>query len=182
MRFKQYLTEEEFNILGCYMMIDSLDESVSDETFIKLQTLGQKFGVKVRRSKTFQSVIKKTSIGVLHLMKLVLDYSIHADIMDRDVRLKLESNIKAQFSKVKQEDVISFIVNIDKTFLGITSIPRHVMQNILGITITTYDNWVSNQEYVLKTLEKVMSVLDNMGDKDNLDIIKRVYLSVKGDQ
>lgn len=183
MRFQQYLDDENpFQILEYYMIFgDQLNEmGLKDDTFLKIQALGQKMGIKVRKSKTFHLQLKKAGVGIAHLMKLVFDYSLHADIMDKDARKKLEQDIKAQFAKVNRQDVISFIVNVDKTFLGITSIPRHVMQNLLGITIATYDNWRSDQDYIKVNLEKIISVLDSMGDTEDLELAKRIYSNVTG--
>lgn len=179
MRFRQYIMEEDVNILGFYYMITELNE-ISDEFLLKLQILGQKMGVKVRRSKTFHHQLSKAGKGVLHLMKLVMDYSVHADILDTDARKKLEQDIKTSFSKVKKEEVVSFIVNIDKSFLGITAIPRHIIQNLLGITITSYDNWKTNQDYVSLNMEKIIAVLNTMGDTEDLELAKRIYFNVTG--
>jgi len=171
MKFQQYLNEREFNILGFIYLTNEINE-VSDEFLASLQKLGQKMGIKVRKSKTFQEQLGKAGKGVLHLMKLILDYSVHADILDKEPLLQLEKDIKLQFSKVQKEDIISFIVNIDKTFLGITSIPRHIMQNILGISISTYDNFQSNHDYVYKNMTKIIATLHAMGDTDNEELAK----------
>ena len=182
MRFKNYINEDEenpFAVLGFYQIFDTTNE-ITDETLVKLQTLGQTMGIKVRRSKTFQEQMKKAGKGVMHLMKLDLDYSIHADIMDSKARNKLAADIKTQFSKVKKHDVISFIVNIDKSFLGLTAIPRHVLQNVLGISITSYDNWETNQDYVIKQLQKVQAVLASMKDEEDVVLIKRVIQNLGG--
>ncbi len=181
MRFNNYLKEDSFNILGfVYLYEGQVNEALSDETIQKFQTLGKKMGIKVRKSKTFQHQLKKAGKGVLELMRLVLDYSLHAHILDLDALKKLKNDIKAQFAKVKKEDVISFMVNIDKTFLGLTSIPRHVLQNLLGITVSTYDNWQSNYDYVEKNMLKIISVLDDMGDKENIKLAKQIYKNVTG--
>jgi len=178
MRFERYINED-FNVLGYVFMFDNVNE-VSDEFLVKLQKLGHKMGLKVRKSRTFQEQLKRAGKGVLELMKLVFDYSIHADVMDKEARQKLEADMKTQFSKVKKEDVISFIVNIDKTFLGVTSIPRHVLQNVLGITITSYDNWESNKSYIEKNMRKIITVLGDMGDEEDLKLAKRIYNNVTG--
>lgn len=179
MRFSQHISEDKPNILGFYYMVTELNE-VTDEFLLKLQILGQKMGLKVRKSKTFFDIIGNAGKGVLHLMKLVMDYSIHADILDTPTRKKLEQDIKAQFSKVDKQDVISFIVNLDKSFLGITSIPRHILQNLLGITITSYDNWQTNQDYIELNMSKIISVLATMGDTEDLILAKRIYTNVTG--
>lgn len=176
MRFNNYIKEDY--TLGFYQIFGT--NEISDELFVKLQKLGHKMGVKVRKSKTFQDQIKKAGTGVLHLMKLVADYSVHADVLDPAPRKKLESDIKSQFSKVRKEDVVSFIVNLDKSFLGLTSIPRHVLQNLLGITITSYDNWQSGVDYVKTNMEKIVSVLDDMGDEEDVRLAKRIYKNVVG--
>jgi hypothetical protein len=182
MSFRELLETNPYNMIGIYQMIDEelLHEAVSDETFAKLQKLGFKLGVKVRRSKTFQQLIANAGVGVLKLMKLVLDYSLHADILDPAPRKKLEADIKAQFSKVKKEDVIAFIVNLDKTFLGLTSIPRHVLQNLLGISITSYDNWQASSTYVEKNMEKIISALEAMKDDEDAELAKKIYANVTG--
>lgn len=179
MRFQKHINENEFNILGFIYLTDEVNE-MADETFQKIQKLGHKMGLKVRKSKTFQNQMAKAGTGVLQLMKLVFHYAAHADIMDKVALKKVEGDIKSQFSKVKKEDVISFIVNLDKTFLGITSIPRHVLQNLLGITVTSYDNWATNQDYVEKNMQKIISVLHDMGDTEDEELAKRIYQNVIG--
>ena len=182
MRYSEYIKEEDVNpnILGFYHMFNQLDEMLSDDTFQKLQALGFKFGIKVRRSKTFQNILAGAGKGVLELMKLVAHYSVHADVMDRAARAKLEADIKAQFAKTSREDVIAFIVNVDKTFLGLTSIPRHVLQNILGIEMSSYNNWQTNQRYVELNMEKIIGALKAMDDDENLTLARRIYKNVSG--
>jgi len=180
MRFEQYLNEESTNVLGYVFLSNELNEVVSDSFLFKLQALGQKMGLKVRKSRTFQQQLSNAGSGVLDLMKIVFEYSVHADIFDTSARKKLEQEIKDKYSKVRKEDVISFIVNIDKTFLGITSIPRHILQNILGITITSYDNWQTNNDYVSLNMEKIIMVLDDMKDEENAILARKIYTNVTG--
>ena len=177
---KRMKIEDEFIPLGFYQMFDQLDEAISDDTFHKLQSLGFKFGIKVRRSKTFLDILGNAGKGVLELMKLVAHYSVEADLLDTKARKKLESDIKQQFSKVKREDVIAFIVNVDKTFLGLTSIPRHVLQNLLGIQITSYDNWQSHYDYIEKNMEKMIAALQTVGDEKDIILAKQIYQNVTG--
>lgn len=179
MRFEKHLKEDFTNILGYAYLCGELNE-VSDTFLLKLQSLGQKVGIKVRKSKTFQDQMKNAGKGVLHLMKLVAEYSVHADVMDSVARKKLEQDMKTQFSKVRREDVVSFIVNLDKSFLGLTSIPRHVLQNVLGITITTFDNWQTDQDYVEKTMPKVIAVLKKIGDDEDVELARRIYKNISG--
>lgn len=179
MRFQKYINEDEFNILGFYCLFDGVNET-SDETFAKLQALGHKVGVRVNRTKTFQDLMGGAGKGLTNLMKLVFDYSLHADILDPAPRKKLEADIKAQFSKVRKEDVVAFMVNLDKTFLGITAIPRHILQNILGVEFTSYNNWASNHDYVRDNMRRIISVLKDMGDEESLVLAKRIYKNVTG--
>lgn len=179
MRFENYINEQDFNVLGFYCLFEDLNEA-SDEFIFKLQKMGQKYGVKVRKTKTFQQLIATAGKGVLKLMKLIADYSLHADIFDNAARNKLASDIKAQFGKVKKEDVIAFMVNLDKSFLGITAIPRHIVQNILGIEITSYNNWQSNADYLNKNIPKIISILHIMGDTENEKLAKQLFSNVTG--
>jgi len=179
MKFKNYINEVDYNILSYIYITDELNE-ISDELLLKLQTLGKKVGIKVRKSKTFQYQLSRAGKGVLHLTKLLIDYSIHADLLDPQPRQQLEKDIKDAFSKVKKEDVVSFFVNIDKTFLGITAIPRHVLQNVLGITITAFDNYVDGVDYIEKNMGKIISTLHDMGDTESEGLAKRIYTNVTG--
>ena len=181
MKFKQYIDEESMNVFGYIYLTNELNE-VSDDFLLKLQSVGKKMGIKVRKSKTFQNQINKAGKGVLHLMKLVLDYSLHDDIFDIQAGKKLEQEMKSQFSKVKKEDVISFIVNIDKSFIGITSIPRHILQNVLGISITSFDNYVSDVDYIEKNMGKIISSLRDLGAKEEEIMAKRIYSNITGHQ
>lgn len=179
MRFNQYLREDDFDILKVYYLFDDMNE-MSDETFMKLQHLGHKMGVKVRKTKTFQNLIGGAGKGMLRLLKLVLQYSLEADILDPAPRKKLEADIRAEFSKVQKQDVIAFFVNLDKSFLGITAIPRHILQNLLGVEFTAYSNWASNHDYVEQNIQKIMSVLKDMGDEQNLELATRIYKNITG--
>jgi len=179
MRFKQHIDENEFNVLSFYHIFDDVNE-MSDESFQKLQALGHKMGVKVRKTKTFQNLIGTAGKGMMVLLKLVLDYSIKADVLDPVPRRKLESDIKSQFGKLKKQDVIAFFVNLDKTFLGITAIPRHILQNLLGVEFTAYSNWASNYDYIEQNIQKIISVLMDMGDDENTELAKRIYRNVTG--
>lgn len=167
------------NILGYVFLTNELNE-VSDEFLVKLQTIGKKMGIKVRKSKTFQNQINKAGKGVIKLMKLVLDYSVHDDIFDIESGKRLEKEIKTQFGQVKKEDVISFIVNIDKSFIGITSIPRHILQNVLGISITSFDNYVTDVDYIEKNMSKIISVLSGLGADEEVVLAKRIYNNITG--
>jgi len=179
MRFENYINEQEFSALGFYYLFDDLNEA-SDELILKLQKMGHKYGVKVRKTKTFAALMSTAGSGVLKLMKMIADYSLHADILDTPARNKLASDIKGQFSKTKKEDVVAFIVNLDKSFLGITAIPRHIIQNLLGIEITSYNNWESNHAYIEKNIIKIAGVLHTMGDTENEKLAKQIYTSVTG--
>jgi len=179
MRFQNYIKEDDFNILGYIYLSDEINE-MSDATFLKIQAFGHKMGVKVRKTKTFQNLISGTGRGMMRLMKLVFQYSTDADILDPVPRKKLETDIKGEFGKLKKQDVIAFMVNLDKTFLGITAIPRHILQNLLGVEFTAYSNWASNHDYIEQNMEKIMSVLKDMGDEESLILAKRIYKNVTG--
>ena len=179
MRFQKHINEHDYSALAFFQIFEDLNEA-SDSFILKMQKLGHKYGIKVRKTKTFQLEMAKAGKGVLELMKLVADYAVHADILDPEPRKKLEADIKSQFSGMKKEDVIAFVVNLDKTFLGITAIPRHILQNLLGIEITSYNNWQSNAEYVEKNIPKIISVLHVMGDKENEKLAVQLYKGVTG--
>ena len=178
MRFQNYINEDS-NILGFYYLFDEVNE-MSDETFQKIQALGHKMGVKVRKTKTFQNLIGTAGKGLMNLMKLVFKYSVEADILDPAPRKKLEADIKSQFAQVKKQDVIAFMVNLDKSFLGITAIPRHILQNLLGVEFTAYSNWASNHAYIEQNIQKIISVLMDMGDEENTELARRIYRNVTG--
>jgi len=179
MKFKNYISEMDYNILYYIYLTDEINE-ISDELLLKLETLGKNVGIKVRKSKTFQYQLANAGKGVLHLTKLIIDYSIHADILDPKARQQLENDIRSSFSKVKKEDVVSFFVNIDKTFLGITSIPRHILQNILGISVTAFDNYVSGTDYIEKNMGKIISTLHDMGETESEGLARKIYTNVTG--
>lgn len=178
MRFQNYINEQELNILGFIYLIDNINEN--DDFVSKLQQFGNKVGIKVAKTKTFQSDLKKAGSGVLTLMKMVIDYSFHADVMDKSARNKLIQDMKSQFSKVNKQEVVAFLVNMDRTFFGITSIPRHILQNIVGVELTTYNNWKTDLNYIDTSLVKIITVLNKMGDNDNVKIAKQLYTNVVG--
>ncbi len=179
MKFQQYINEEYINVFGYAFLTNELNE-VSDEFLVKLQHIGRKMGIKVIKSKTFQKQMKGAGKGVVELMKMVLDYSIHADIFDTQSRTKLEDDMKDQLSKCKREDVVSFIINIDKSFFGITSIPRHILQNVLGVTFTAFDNYENDVVYIGRSIKKIIPMLDAVGDEEDIDLAKRIYFNVTG--
>jgi hypothetical protein len=50
----------------------------------------------------------------------------------------------------------------------------------LGIEITSYNNWETNQAYIEKNVMKIISVLHTMGDHDSEKLAKQIYTNTTG--
>lgn len=180
MRLKEFLNEDSsnLNILG-FLYINNNCNEVSNEFLSKLQLLGRRMGIKITKSKTLSDLYKDASDPLREMFNDVILYSMYADVMDPQARKDLIQSIKRHFKRTNREDIISFMLNLDRMFFGITAIPRHMLQNILGVKFTSYDNWVDSRAYILRELDKIKNVLQKVGAKEEIDMVDKLYKNVE---
>lgn len=165
MRLEKYINE--YSYLGEYL---SLMESIcinemTDDTFSVIRRLGSKVGLKVKKSNTIFDYLKKSRRGMGELLKYASLYGM-TDIKDKETRAKLVDNMRDTLKKVNKRDVTAFFMQLDRSLLSLTSIPRHILMSLFGIEVTTFNKWIDDIEYIKKELRHVKVVLNRIGDMD----------------
>lgn len=177
-RFKNYLNEN--NAFDCLIFVP-LDE-MSDDTFKTLKTLGSKIGIKVNKSSTIWDYLKKYGKWAEELLRFATLYAFYANT-NPQIKNELTKNIKDTLRKVNKKELMDFFMQLDKTTLSLTAIPRHVLQSVFGIQITTYQEWVDDKDYILNSIKKIKSLLKkHENKKEELEILNKLERMIEGNE
>ena len=169
MRFDKYLKNNEFKYLKELICLGEYIElnEVSNETFKEIRHLPGKMGFKVTKTDTIFSYLKRASKGVDELFRIASLYLI-TDIKDSKSRAELVRDAKKEISKLNIKEVTAFLLQLDKSSLGLTSQIRHILISVFGIEITTYNKWMEDVKFIKDELRQIKIVLKRMkaGDKE----------------
>lgn len=154
---------------------------MSDESFQAIKRLGDKLGIKISKSHTLFSLIKKFGKDVGQVLGLATKYHFANITGNREKATEIKQKLDKAMTKTTKKDVMSFFMQLDKNLLSLTSIPRHILQSFFGIEISTYNRWVDDKDYIITSLNKVLSVLEKMGTntKKEEQLVKQLINSIK---
>ncbi len=168
-KFTEYLIREENKLTG-YLMFLEYDQEInemSDESFQSIKKLGDRMGVKVSKSHTLFSLLKRFSSDVGRVIGLATRFHFAKITNNPKKASKLKIELDKALTKTTKKDVMSFFLQLDKNLLSLTSIPRHILQSFFGVEISTYNQWKEDKDYILDSLEKIRKVLQKMdGEHD----------------
>ena len=180
-RLKTFL-DNDTNVLECIIFLydDNLNE-MSDESFMALKKLGDKMGFKVSKSHSLFSLLKKFSKDVGNVIGLATKYHFATLTGNSAKASEIKQKLDKSLTKTTKKDVMSFFLQLDKNLLSLTSIPRHILQSFFGVEISTYNQWKSEKDYIIMSLEKVNQVLSKMDSdtREEQKILNQLMNSIK---
>ena len=132
------------------------------KTFIAIKKAGDKLGLNVKESETVFSYIKKFGGGFEDFLRYACLY-LYTDVRDSGSR----------------KELAAFLMQLDRASLGLTSHIRHILMSLFGIEIATYNNFVSDREYIEKNFKKVEKVLKKGKFDSEVDELRELLDKIK---
>lgn len=181
-RLQNYLNEQD--ILSGYIYFLSMDDTLnemSDEHFNAIKRLGNKMGLKVSKSHSLFSLLKKFGKDVTNVISLTARYHFARLTRNKKKEQELKSKLDRALTKTTRRDVAAFFLQLDKSSLSLTSIPRHILQSVFGLEISVYSQWKESKDYILTSLSKVEDVLGDIVDDDapEMETLRKLIMSIE---
>lgn len=146
---------------------------VPDSVFYNIKLIGDKVGLKIKRSDTVFDYLESAGKEVAKIIGLVCQYIVTRDKTEKET---LKNTIKSEIDSVNRKRIASFFMEVDKATFGLLSIVRLVLRNIFGVEITNYKKWSKDIEYVLSKLDSIKKVLMGMNPtKEEIDAFNNFY-------
>lgn len=176
MRFNEYLTTDEYinNFINIYCLSNNELNEMSTETFNVIKKVGDKLGVRVKKSESIFTYLKRAGKNLNDLFRLSCLYLL-TDITDNKSRDLIVKDAKEIINKIDRKELVAFLLQIDKASFGLTAHIRHIFQSVFGLEIATYNKWLEDREYIEKELRHIKSIMKKMG----LDNTKEMDLLLK---
>jgi hypothetical protein len=166
MRMMNYFNR--FDVLGCFCTLNELNE-MSDKTFDSIRRLGDKIGLKIHKSNTLFSILKKAGKNIEDLLRYASLYAT-IDMGDEESRKELENDMKQTLKHVNKKELADFFLQLDNNTLHLTAIPRHILSSLFGIHVSTYHEWKEEKDYILDSLRKILEVMNGLEKKSLHDL------------
>ena len=180
MRFQSYLKENDLSYFSNLLMVGETIElnEMSKDTFNKLKKVGSKLGLRIVKSNTLVDLLKKAGKGVDDIFRYAVLY-LYTDVSDSESRRELVKDARKVVKHVNIQNLMSFLMQMDKLTIGLTAQIRHIIQSIFGIEITSYNNWEDDLKYLSDAMGRMRKVLNGMGDSnDEIKIINQLEISI----
>lgn len=180
MKFYNYINEN--NALNGYIILLNYDlNEVSQESFMTLKSLGDKLGLRLTKSRTVFSLLNKFSKNLTKIIILATKYHYYASVKHDNDRLKeIKKELDVLLSHTNRKEIMSFFAQLDASTLSLLTIPKNILQSIFGIEISTYNDWLSDKDYILTSLEKIKKVLMNIHDNNKeIELLNKFYKSIE---
>lgn len=180
MRFQSFINEEKYkNFTAIVVLCDDVYvNEMTDKTFNTIKSAGSKLGLRVAKSNTLFGLLKNAGKDVDELVRLAALYMI-TDITDSKSRQDIVKDAKTIIKKVNRKNLMSFLMQLDKLTLGITSHIRHIIQSIFGVEITTYNYYKQDLDYLKTEINNIRYVLKKMGNTEKeLKLLKNLENSI----
>ena len=158
-RFQNYLEIDNIfeDICTILKYNKTIDEMVSlPKTFTMVEKLAKKFGLKATKTTSLISYLSKAEESVVDLFNALCYYLIASSGNERKEALIL---VKSELKSVKKSDIMAFLLDVDKTMFGLSSILRSVLQGVFGIDIGHIKDWKTDIDYIITHLKKIKEVL-----------------------
>jgi len=182
MKFKNYLQEKEkgeFIYISSVLELlevlnlhnDSLIESEpslnlllleQSKLFKVLNKVAKKLGLRLKKSETIFSYIKKSGPWFEELLRLASLYLL-TDVRDRKTRKQIMSYARKMAKDVNPKEIAAFLMQLDRAAFGLTAHLRHILMSIFGIEVATYNKWLDDPEYIEKEFKHVKIVAKRRG-------------------
>jgi len=176
MRLKQYIKNNKFIYLTELLSLcEALEiNETSSATLKALRSVGDKLGLKVVPSDSLFDYIKRAGKGINDLLRLSAIY-LSTDITNKKLLGEITSDAKKILKKLDKREIMAFLLQLDRSTLGITSHLRHVTMSVFGVEITTYNHWLKNVDYLKKEINNMKYTLKGMKDTEEEIIALRYF-------
>ena len=174
MRLKEYIKDNKFRYLAELISLGEVLElnETSDQTLKALRSVGDKLGLKVVRSDSLFDYLKRAGKATDDLVRLASLYLL-TDISNSKFKSEIVRDAKKILKKLDKREIMAFIMQLDRSTLGITSHLRHITMSVFGVEITTYNHWLKNVDYLKNEIKNMKITLKGMqGTEDEIKALK----------
>lgn len=155
-----------------------LDEmGVPASLFNYMRDAGAKMGINVKRSDSIFTYIAKVEGSIVDLFTYATLYFFATD---KNQRRELYNDMKSLITSIDKRELAAFLVQLDKSTMGLSSFIRNTLQSLFGIEIATYNKVLPELDWILKEIPKIRSALERMkADAQSFVALDRFELVVK---
>jgi hypothetical protein len=174
-RLENYLNIDNiFEDISTILKYKRLNESkVSTKTVETIEKVSHKFGLKAVRTTSLLGYLAQAEEGIVDLFNAICLYLIAPTKQERQ---ETKEMIKQELKGVKKQDISAFLLKLDNTFIGFSSLVRHILSGIFGIEIESYEKWKHDIDYILTNLKKIKEVLIKTDPTDEeIEAIDNLY-------
>jgi len=175
---------EENTLIPEYIrLIEELQlNEMSSDTFKFVKSLGAKLGVRIKKSESIFSYLKKFGKGADDLVRYASLYLL-TDITDSKSRKELVQDAKNTIKKMDRRELMGFVMQIDRATFGVTAHLRHIMQSVFGLEVATYNKWLDDIKYMKKEMRHIRKVLKRTGGSEKelkaLNTLEKMILNME---
>ena len=181
MKYYNYLLDK--SILEGYLILlqDEHLYEMSDDNISLLKSFGDKLGLRISKSQTVFSLLGRASKNISRIVVLATKYHYYVNVKyDADKVKSIKNELDSLLARTNRKEIMSFFSQLDASTLSLLTIPKNILQSVFGIEISTYNDWLSDKDYILTSLEKIKKVLMNIPDNNKeTRILDALYQSIK---
>lgn len=130
--------------------------------FDLLKAAAAKMGLRLKKSETLWSYVKKGEQWFEEMLRLVSLYLL-TDVQDGSTRKLIRKYAKGLVKQVDAKEIAAFILQLDRAAFGLTAHLRHILMSVFGIEVATYNKWLDDPEYVRKEFRHVKKLAKRRG-------------------
>lgn len=159
MKINEYLKNNQFHYFENLLLIldnNRIDEDKINIIFPYVKKIGSALGLKVKRSDTMFTYIKRAEEDLSDLYTYATLY-IFAN--NSKQKKELYDEMAKIIKKISPQKISAFFINLDKLTFGLSSKVRAVLNGLFGIEISTYNKWVDEIDYLKKEIIDIRKVL-----------------------
>lgn len=174
MRLEEYIKVNEFRYLSEIITLGEvmgLDET-SEPTYKAIKSVGEKLGLKVLKSDSLFDYLKRAGKLIDDLVRLASIYLL-TDIRNKKIKSEIVRDARKIIKKIDKKELMAFLMQLDRSTLGITAHLRHITMSIFGVEITTYNRWLKDVDYLKSEIKNLKAALNRLeGVEDEKEVLK----------
>lgn len=176
MRLKGYIKDNKFRYLTELISLCEVMElnETSARTLKALRTVGNKLGLKVVASDSLFDYIKRAGKNIDDLVRLAAIY-LSTDVANKKFKNEIIVDAKKILKKLDKREIMAFLMQLDRSTLGITAHLRHITMSVFGVEVTTYNHWLKNVDYLKSEIKNMKSTLKGMKDTEEEIIVLKHF-------
>lgn len=151
---------------------------MSDDVFDAIKNAGNKLGIRVRKVDSFFDYLKKANKGLNDIARYAGIY-LSTDIKNKKTRQEMVKLSKDTLKRINKQEVVDFLLQLDKNTTHLTTIFRHFFQSVLGVEFTTYHEWESDLKFLQTYSSDMRKVLVKLKADKQLKLLDNFIKSVK---